>query len=62
MFFLLIDHTMAPPNCKWTAAPESLPNQKQTVAPESPGSPADSPVPTKKQKYFYASLFSDSKK
>ena len=52
---------MAPPNQRWPAAPESPPNRKQTAALESPGGAADSPLPAKKQKYFNASLFPDSK-
>lgn len=39
------------------------PNRKRTAAPESPGAAgaADSPLPTKKQKHYNASLFPDSK-
>ncbi len=72
--FLLIDHTIGPPNHKQTmaskspsnhkrtTAPESPPNCKQIAAPESLGGAADSSLPAKKQKHFNVSLFPDSKK
>ncbi len=53
---------MAPPNRKQTAVLESPLNRKRIAALESPSGAADSLFPAKKQKYYNASFFPDSKK